>query len=139
MKVVFAGITVCTGKGTNSPEAFSYEGEATEQVAKFLRGTTSAIYNRGNEYSAISFDLFIGSLPSIQAAEKFVLNFRQPTVYPAYGTLALTADDGSGTNTSVMYMPGAFFKKGKVKYKGCMVWVSFNFTGGAFTSVKPST
>lgn len=139
MKITFAGITVCTGVGTNSPENFDYEGEATEQVAKFLRGTASAVYDRGNEYSVITFDLFVGQLQSIQAAEKFVLNFRQASYLPSYGTLALTADDGSGTSTSVMYMPGAFFKKGKAKYKGLMVWISFTFTGGALTSAKPAT
>lgn len=137
MKIDFAGVPVCTGVGTDSPDNFSYEGEASEQVSKFLRGQQSVVRNRGNEYSVISFDLVIGNLKSVQAAEAFVLNFRQTKKYPRYGTLALTADDGSHRDTSTMYMPNAFFKRGAAKYKGCLVFISFMFTGGALTSSKP--
>lgn len=137
MKIDFAGKPVCTGVGTSSPQNFSYSGETTEQVAKFLRGVQSQVFDRGNEYSQISFELFIGNLPSIQKAEAFVLRFRQDSYLPKYGTLVLTADDGSHRDTTVMYMPKALFKKGAAKYKGCMVWITFTFAGGALTPNKP--
>jgi len=136
MKIDFAGVPVCSGVGIDSPKGYSYEGEATEQVSKFLRAVSAVVRNRLNEYSVISFTLFRPQ-SSIQAAEKFVNSHRQTSYLPMYGTLVLTSDDGSHNSTSVLYMPNALRKKNKAHYDGQNAWIDFTFTGGALQTSKP--
>ena len=136
MNIKFAGITVCSGVKTDSPIKFAYEGDEDEQVSKFMRAVSAVVFPRGNETSVITFTGF-KTHGSIQAAEAYVLNFRQANFLPKYGTLVLTTDDGSHTNGTAMYMAKAHFKKGKAAYDGINTYCDFTFTGGALTSSKP--
>lgn len=135
MKVDFAGTNLCTGVGKDSPQNLDYDGEADEQVSKFLRGVQAVVRDRGNEYTTISFDI-TRSHGTIQAAEAFLLNHRTNSV--KYGTLILTCDDGSHTNTTVMYLANAFWKRGRIKPLGMLTTTSYTFTGGLLSSTNPA-
>lgn len=136
MRIEFAGVTVCTGAGTDSPESFDYEGTEDEQVSKFLRAASAVVRQRYNETSTVAFSLF-KPMKSIQAAEAFALSIRQSTYLPKFGTLVLKSDDGSGTQTTSLYLPNAHYKRGQAKYKGQNVTVQFTFSGGAMQTTKP--
>ena len=136
MRIEFAGVTVCTGVGTDSPEAFDYEGAEDEQVSKFMRASSAVVRQRFNETTHISFSLF-NPMGTIKAAEKFVLNVRQPTYLPKYGLLVLKSDDGSGSGVTALYLPNAHLPRTKATYKGSNVTVQFSFSGGAVQTTKP--
>ena len=136
MRIEFAGITVCTGVGTDSPEGFDYEGAEDEQVSKFMRAASAVVRQRFNETTKISFSLF-KPMGTIQAAEKFVLNVRQPSYLPKYGLLVLKSDDGSGSGVTSLYLQNAHLPRTKATYKGSNVTVQFSFSGGAVQTTKP--
>jgi len=137
MNIIFAGVTVCTGVGTDSPDRFDYAGEEDEQVSKFLRATSAVVRERYNETTQIAFTLF-KSLGTEQAAEAFCLAFRQPSYLPKYGTLVLKSGTKQSAGGVALYLPNAHFKRGKVSYKGMNVFVEFNFSGGAMQTNKPT-
>ena len=133
MNIVFGGKQICTGVRTDSPNSFSYEGEEDEQVSKFLRGIQSVVQSRGNEFTTISFTHFKAHA-SIQAAQDYVLNFRQAVFLPKYGTLKLTSDDGTHATGQSMVLLNAHFRKGKARYEGSNTYCDYNFTGGMLTA-----
>lgn len=135
MKIDFASKPLCTGKGTDSPKDFSYVGERSEQVSRFLRGAQAVVRDRGNRYTTIGFEIF-RSHGTIQAAQKFCLSHQDS--FPSYGLLVLTCDDGSGLLTQVMYLPNAFLKSVRVRYEGMLSFTNYVFTGGALSATKPS-
>ena len=136
MKIDYAGKSLCSGKGIDSPDKFSYQGERSEQVSRFLRAAQVIVRDRGNQYTTITFDV-VRSLGTVQAAEKFALTHQASL--PTYGTLQLTCDDGSATVTSVIYLAKALLKSVKVKYEGMLTTASYTFTGGTPTSAKPTS
>lgn len=141
MQLDFAGTSICTGVGTDSPSKFSYEGERGEQVRKFLRAPQSVVADRLNEYSVFDFTLFKPQ-SSIQEAEYFTVWYRQNLIAQLggslSGTLKITTNDGSGSGQKVLYLTNALLKKCKARYDGCNCWVDFVFTGGMPTTVKPT-
>ena len=137
MRIEFAGVTVCTGVGTDSPgEGFSYDGSDDEQVSKFMRAASAVVRHRLNETTHIVIPLF-KPLGTIQKAEKFLLSVRQSSYLPKYGLLVLKTDDGSGTDVTSLYLPNAHYQRATAKYKGSNVWVTYSFRGGAVQTTKP--
>lgn len=133
MRITFASTPICTlsGRGTDSPETMTIDGQCSEQTAKFLRAQSAKVFNRGNEITTISFKVF-RSHGSIQAAEAFALSHRK-SLYGKYGNLVLIADDGSGMNTATSTLTNSVCKQCKVTYKGMNSWTEYNFIGGAFS------
>ncbi len=130
MNILFAGTTICTAKGTDSPQNFSYTGERSEQVSRFLRGRQAVVRDRGNEYTQIAFTI-TRSHGTVQAAEYFCLTHR--INLPTYGVLKLVTSDGSGGATKALTLNNALAKSIKTRYEGMLSFTDYTFSGGAVT------
>lgn len=136
MKIVFAGKPICSGVKADSPKDFEHTGSRENQIRRYLRGPVAKPVDRLNETSQVTFTL-IKSFDSIQAAEAFCLDFRLDTVLPKFGTLELTSDDGTHTDTSVRYMANAEFVTGRARHNGVNAYITYTFIGSGLSTKKP--
>lgn len=119
---------------SSGPEDLRYAGDQTEQIAPLLRGTTPAVFDRGNGVDRFTFGV-TRRCASPDAADAWFLTHRLSIPRNTDPAAPVTVEFRTGSAAIVLQNP--VIKINDAAPKGCSVIVKYTIIGGPLVSAAP--
>ena len=133
MKIKINDFWLCED-GQLAPNSLRVNGRRLTQVAALIRSESSAVWNRRNTVTTISFSV-VREHDTVREAESYMLEHE--VAIPGSGVVTFICYDGCA-GESVFYFDAGALETTEASQIGCSTEHTYQLIGGRITTEKPT-